>query len=253
MNGRRLGARDYKRPRRGGLDIDGAQLRGFALGLGLGLIVAAVIYIGDHRVRAAAAQLLRPVPEQRAPDDLGLRPDASGARTDARAADSGGAADSEAADPAAAAPATLRSVGSAHSADETGGGAGAGTHTTAQVSGAAPAATVGKFDFYQMLPRAQVLVPAREHVSHVAPTAPVEQPGTYFLQVGSYRDAGMAEHVRAEVTHLGISATVQRIAAGSEVWHRVRIGPVRDLGVLNRLRRQLQAAKLDSLVVRTGD
>lgn len=213
-NGRRMGLRDYKRPRRGGLHLDLAQLRGFALGLGLGLLVAAIIYIGDHRVRAAVAAPLRPVPQPRAPDELGLSRVEAGSNA-ATAAD-------------AAAPAKA----------------------PATTSATAPAATVGRFDFYQMLPRARVVVAAHEHLSSIPPAAPVQQPGTYLLQVGSYRDAALAERVRAEVARLGIVATVQRIAVGPDVWDRVRVGPVRDLSALNRLRRQLQAAKLGSLVVR---
>jgi cell division protein FtsN len=43
---------------------------------------------------------------------------------------------------------------------------------------------------------------------------------------------------------------VQRVSVDSDVWHRVRIGPIRDLPQLNRLRQQLQASDLDSLVIR---
>jgi cell division protein FtsN len=236
VSGLRLGVRDYKRPRRGGLGVDAAQLRGFVLGLVVGLAVAGIVYVRDHRVRTAAAATLRPVPRQRAPDDVGLQParaapDADAAQGSAPRSAPGGAAQDSAADQAAAA-----------------GGAGAHGATTP-----AAATTVGRFDFYQMLPRAQVLVPAHEHLTHVQPGAPVQQPGTYFLQIGSYRDAAVAEHVRAEVARLGISATVESISVGSGVWHRVRVGPVRELSALNRLRRQLQAARFDSLVVRVQD
>jgi cell division protein FtsN len=39
----------------------------------------------------------------------------------------------------------------------------------------------------------------------------------------------------------------------ADVWHRVRIGPVSNLDELNKLRRQLQAADVDALVIRVGD
>lgn len=224
MSGRRLGARDYKSPRRAALNIDAGQLRGFALGLALGLAVAAVVYITDHRVHpaaasaAAAAEMVRPVPQQRDPDDLGLPPEraASAGQTAAKGA------------PATAGPAKNASV-------------------------QRPAATVSRFDFYQMLPRARVLVSTHEHVSHVPPASPVEQPGNYLLQVGSYRDGAVAEHMRSRVAQLGISATVQRITVGSDVWHRVRVGPTRDLAALNRMRRQLQGAGLSSVLLRVQD
>jgi cell division protein FtsN len=111
----------------------------------------------------------------------------------------------------------------------------------------------GRYDFYQMLPKFEVVVPEREHATRVAPAAPVEQPGTYFLQVGSYRDAAVAERIRAQLSKLAIESTVQRVAVDNDVWHRVRIGPMRDLTQLNRLRQRLEAADLDSLVVRVDD
>jgi cell division protein FtsN len=111
----------------------------------------------------------------------------------------------------------------------------------------------GRYDFYQMLPKFEVVVPEREHGTRVAPAATVEQPGTYFLQVGSYRDASVAERIRAQLSKLAIESSVQRVAVDNDVWHRVRIGPIRDLRQLNRLRQRLEAADLDSLVVRVDD
>lgn len=110
-----------------------------------------------------------------------------------------------------------------------------------------------RYDFYQILPKFEVVVPEREHGTRVAPAALVEQPGTYFLQVGSYRDAAVAERIRAQLAKLDIESSVQRVAVDNDVWHRVRIGPIRDLTQLNRLRQRLEAADLDSLVVRVDD
>ena len=127
--------------------------------------------------------------------------------------------------------------------------AAAGTNAVSNETGT----EAGRYDFYQMLPKFEVVVPEREHGTRVAPAAPVEQPGTYFLQVGSYRDAAVAERIRAQLSKLAIESTVQRVAVDNDVWHRVRIGPMRDLTQLNRLRQRLQAADLDSLVVRVDD
>ena len=141
-------------------------------------------------------------------------------------------------------------------------------HTSARAPGADPkipsgtaseagsggsGAEAGRYDFYQMLPKFEVVVPEHEHGTRVAPAAPIEQPGTYFLQVGSYRDATVAERIRAQLSKLDIESSVQRVAVDNDVWHRVRIGPIRDLSQLNRLRQRLAAADLDSLVVRVDD
>jgi cell division protein FtsN len=186
--------------------IEPARLRDFGVGLSLGLVIALVVFISDHRTAQLSAE--PPTPPRHA-----------ASRT-------------------------------ASSADN------AGATTTADGSDAAVAdssAAAGRYDFYQMLPKFEVVVPEREHGTRIAPAAPVEQPGTYFLQVGSYRDAAVAERVRAQLAKLAIDASVQRVAVDSDVWHRVRIGPIRDLTQLNRLRQRLQAADLDSLVVRVDE
>lgn len=125
--------------------------------------------------------------------------------------------------------------------------------SSAPTDASSSASEAGRYDFYQMLPKFEVVVPEREHGTRVAPAAPVEQPGTYFLQVGSYRDAAVADRIRAQLSKLDIQASVQRVAVDNDVWHRVRIGPIRDLTQLNRLRQRLAAADLDSLVVRVDD
>jgi cell division protein FtsN len=129
------------------------------------------------------------------------------------------------------------------------------THPTPHKGSSADPATAaagseGKYDFYQMLPKFEVVVPEKERGSRVAPAAQIDRPGIYFLQVGSYRDVDVAERVHAQLGKLGIEATVQRVAVDTDVWHRVRVGPIKDLALLNRLRQQLQASDLDSLVIR---
>ena len=111
----------------------------------------------------------------------------------------------------------------------------------------------GSYDFYHMLPKFEVVVPEKERGSRIAPASPVDRPGVYFLQAGSYKDEAVAERIRAQLAKLGIDATVQRVQVDADVWHRVRIGPIKDLPKLNRLRNQLQQSNLDALVIRVDD
>jgi cell division protein FtsN len=105
-----------------------------------------------------------------------------------------------------------------------------------------------------MLPNFEVVVPERDRdVKRDLPAARIERPGVYVLQAGSYRNLPDAERVRAQLALQGIESKVQRVAVDNDVWHRVRIGPISDLAELNRLRRQLQAAEIDGLVIRVGD
>jgi cell division protein FtsN len=111
-----------------------------------------------------------------------------------------------------------------------------------------------RYDFYEMLPNFEVVVPEKDReVKRDQRAARVERPGVYVLQAGSYRNVADAERVSAQLNLQGISAKVQRVAVDNDVWHRVRVGPISDLGELNRVRKQLQAADVDGLVIRVGD
>ncbi len=81
----------------------------------------------------------------------------------------------------------------------------------------------------------------------------MERPGVYVLQAGSYRNEADADRVRQQLSMQGIDAKVQRVSVDTDVWHRVRIGPITNLDQLNKLRKQLQAADVDALVIRVGD
>jgi cell division septation protein DedD len=132
-------------------------------------------------------------------------------------------------------------------------GVGGDPAVAAETSVIAPPGAEGKYDFYQMLPKFEVVVPEKERGTRVAPAATIDRPGIYFLQVGSYRDEAVADRIHAQLAKLGIDSTVQRVAVDADVWHRVRIGPIKDLPRLNRLRQQLSASDLDSLVIRVDE
>jgi len=123
-----------------------------------------------------------------------------------------------------------------------------------QAENAAPAENGEEYDFYEMLPKFEVIVPEKEpDVKRDLPAARIERPGVYVLQAGSYRNLADAERAQRQLALQGIQAKIQRVSVDSDVWHRVRIGPISDLAELNRLRQQLQAAEVDGLVIRVGD
>lgn len=110
------------------------------------------------------------------------------------------------------------------------------------------------YDFYKMLPHFEVVVPEKEHALKPGlPTAPIERPGVYVLQAGSYRNEAEADRVAKQLSLEGVSANVQRVAVDTDVWFRVRVGPINKLSDLNRLRHKLQSADVDALVIRVGD
>lgn len=201
MSNRRLTTRDYKSVHRGGFDL--ARARDTGIGLAVGLLIALIVYVSDHRGVLDAT-------------DGAANGGAISAPTPRHAPNRDAQADSDA------------------------------------VRDGADGAN-GSFDFYEGLPKFEVVVPEREHGAHVDAAARVERPGTYFLQAGSYRNAADAARVQAQLARENISANVQRVALDSDVWYRIRIGPIKDLNQLNGLRQQLQAAEIVSLVIRVED
>lgn len=114
--------------------------------------------------------------------------------------------------------------------------------------------TTRQYDFYDMLPKFEVVVPEKEgEVRRDVPSTPIERPGVYVLQAGSYRKREDAMRVEKQLSVLGVQASVQRVAVDADEWHRVRIGPLTDLAEVNRLRGKLRGAGLEPLVIRVGD
>ncbi|MDX1402970.1 MAG: SPOR domain-containing protein [Woeseiaceae bacterium] len=111
-----------------------------------------------------------------------------------------------------------------------------------------------RFDFYDMLPNFEVIIPEQEPDVRQDPMSnPIEQPGVYVLQAGSFIEFGDADRRRAQLALLGVESRIQRVSIDDKTYHRVRIGPTRDLERLNTLRARLREAEIDVLRIRLGD
>ena len=110
------------------------------------------------------------------------------------------------------------------------------------------------YDFYDMLPKFEVVVPEKDRdVRPDTKPAPETRRGTYVLQAGSYKNFADADRVRAQLALQGIESKVQKVSVDSDTWHRIRIGPISKLDELNRMRQILRKADVDVLVIRVGD
>lgn len=111
-----------------------------------------------------------------------------------------------------------------------------------------------RFDFYNMLPSFEVIIPEEEkEVSTDTAERAVVTPGVYVLQVGSFTEYADADRRRAQLALQGIESTIQRVRIDDKTYHRVRIGPIEDLEQLNLLRSRLRDANMDVLRIRLGD
>jgi cell division protein FtsN len=157
-----------------------------------------------------------------------------------------------------------------------------------ETASAAPgqAAAKPRFDFYNILPEMEVVVPEKdlaakpppppkprppkqpetapesaEPVSQQAPNpAPAKPAGnepasgggtSYLLQVASYRSAAEAERLKAQLALLGIQARVQQVTInGKDTYHRVRAGPYRGKDSTNAARDLLTRNGLESIAIK---
>jgi cell division protein FtsN len=187
-------ARDYKTKRRKNTGFSGWT--GVLWGLAVGLGVAGIVYIKDHRPDA---------------------PIARAAKADKRKSRSNEVPEAETTDSGAEEPAR-------------------------------------SYDFYDRLPKFEVVVPEKEKdVRPDIKSVPETRRGTYVLQAGSYKNFADADRVRAQLALQGVESKVQKVSVDNDTWHRIRIGPISKLDELNRLRQILRKADVDVLVIRVGD
>ena len=110
-----------------------------------------------------------------------------------------------------------------------------------------------RFDFYEVLPQFEVVVP-EDNGSAAAPVTtrprPAATPGSFLLQAGSFSAAADADRLKANLALLGFESHVQRVTIEDDVFNRVRIGPIADLDTAKRTQRRLRDAGIDALLMK---
>jgi len=129
------------------------------------------------------------------------------------------------------------------------------------------------FDFYKLLPKLRVEVPKGEPssesqrsvtLSEPAPTAithePVVPPAnsppiySYVLQAGSFKEYREADRLKANLALTGIQANIEKVVLnGSDVWHRVRVGPIHSERQMNKIRAQLRNQNIAPILLKVKE
>ncbi len=111
-----------------------------------------------------------------------------------------------------------------------------------------------RFDFYDMLPEMEVVVPEAEQSNIPAPKiVPPESvvAKRYLVQIGSFRRTADADRLKAQLALLGIEAKVVAARIGAqETRYRVRSGPYRDQAALKKVRQRLADNGFNGMVIR---
>lgn len=107
-----------------------------------------------------------------------------------------------------------------------------------------------RFDFYTILPGSESKVTTEE----IQPQPVVKN--TYFLQVGAFQTEEEADNMKAKLALQGFEALVQTATIPDKgVWHRVRVGPLKDLDQINKTKSDLinNGFKADLIKVNSGN
>ncbi len=128
------------------------------------------------------------------------------------------------------------------------------------------------YDFYQVLPEAEVVIPdaelsakakaeqqARANAAANAATPPASAPATpasatassrYVLQAGSYPDPKTADEAKAKLAMAGFVAQVQPVTINGKTWHRVRVGPYASASELESAKRSLAENGISAIALK---
>lgn len=116
-----------------------------------------------------------------------------------------------------------------------------------------PAEASERFEFYDVLPDAEMEVTEQPRATGANGPPPVSVPGTYVVQAGAFPQFAEADKVKARLALLGIVSEIQTADANGATFHRVRIGPIDNLDELNRLRSRLRQDGIEYLVIPVGE
>jgi cell division protein FtsN len=107
-----------------------------------------------------------------------------------------------------------------------------------------------RFDFYNLLPEMEVLIPEQEIAAEREREA--ADAVVYYLQVASFKHFEEADRMRAQLALLNIESHIQRVSVNDEqTWHRVRVGPFTSAREMDKIRGRLQAESLEPMVLKT--
>lgn len=131
------------------------------------------------------------------------------------------------------------------------------------------------YDFYQVLPEAEVVIPDAElsakakaekqaQQARTNPAAPSTTPGAatpgttaapaaggrYVLQTSSYPDPKAADEAKAKLALAGFSAQVQPVTINGKTWHRVRLGPYASASALEAAKKSLAENGINAIALK---
>ncbi len=108
-----------------------------------------------------------------------------------------------------------------------------------------------RFEFYKILPGAEVPVTEQQIKQASKPGAPAEN---FLLQAGSFQNPADADNLKARLALMGVEAGVEPIELPEKgTWYRVRVGPYTKVDEINRVRQTLAQNGIEATLVKIKD
>ena len=97
------------------------------------------------------------------------------------------------------------------------------------------------FDFYSVLPDRKVEITIKEERQEGLENPSINKTSgdKVLLQVGSFKNTGEADSLKAELAFLGLEAQIKSAVVNDDTWHRVQIGPFASNSALSRAKNLL--------------
>ena len=111
-----------------------------------------------------------------------------------------------------------------------------------------------RYDFYTILPQAEVVVPDYEIKTRVREELVGKSKTTkYVMQAGSFRDSEDAEKHKLKLAQLGIESRIESAKVGNVIWHRVKIGPYDNPSSVSTIKELLSKNGIGVIVTETSN
>jgi cell division protein FtsN len=105
------------------------------------------------------------------------------------------------------------------------------------------------FDFYTILPELEVVVDKDDQPSPADPNKKLPA-GEYVLQVGSFKSSDEADSLKAQLALMGVETNIETVKVNTINWHRVRVGPSKDIDQLQTTQKRLRVKNMDSILLK---
>ncbi len=105
------------------------------------------------------------------------------------------------------------------------------------------------FDFYTILPELEVIVDKDIEDTSSVPSKKLPA-GEYVLQVGSFKSSDEADSLKAQLALMGVETNIEVVKVNTINWHRVRVGPSKDIDQLQTTQKRLRTKNMDSILLK---